>query len=80
MRVLLQIMKKKLKLDEISATKKERKKERKKEGNKQTNKVTNTCRIHQGLREHLTTAPGKTAVRMVLADTQKIIILHILLK
>ena len=76
MRVLLQIMKKKLKLDEISATKKERKKE----GNKQTNKVTNTCRIHQGLREHLTTAPGKTEVRMVLADTQKIIILHILLK
>ena len=44
MRLLLQIMKKKLKLDEISATKKEQKKD----GNKQTNKVTNTWRIHQG--------------------------------
>ena len=44
MRLLLQIMKKKLKLDEISAIKKERKKD----GNRQTNKVTNTWRIHQG--------------------------------
>ena len=37
-------MKIKLKLDEISAIKKERKKD----GNRQTNKVTNTCIIHQG--------------------------------
>ena len=44
MRLLLQLMKKKLKLDEISAIKKERKKD----GNRQTNKVTNTCMIHQG--------------------------------
>ena len=44
MRLLLQLMKKKLKLDEISAIKKERKKD----GNRQPNKVTNTCMIHQG--------------------------------
>ena len=44
MRLLQQIMKIKLKLDEISAIKKERKKD----GNRQTNKVTNTCMIHQG--------------------------------
>ena len=44
MRLLLQLMKKKLKLDEISAIKKERKKD----GNRQTNKVTNICMIHQG--------------------------------
>ena len=44
MRLLLQLMKKKLKLDEISAIKKERKKD----GNRQPNKVTNTCIIHQG--------------------------------
>ena len=44
MRLLLQLMKKKLKLDEISAIKKERKID----GNRQPNKVTNTCMIHQG--------------------------------
>ena len=68
MRLLLQLMKKKLKLDEISAIKKERKKD----GNRQPNKVTNTCMIHQGTKgTPYNTAPGKTALRMVLADIQK---------
>ena len=71
-----QIMKIKLKLDEISAIKKERKKD----GNRQTNKVKTLALYTKGLREHLTTAPGKTALRMVLAGIQKIIILNILLK
>ena len=52
--------------------------ERKTETNKQSNKTLGG--YIKGLREHLTTAPGKTAVRMVLAGIQKIIILYTLLK
>ena len=62
--------KKKLKLDEISATKKERKKDGNKQINKQTKEQTLGGCI-KGLREQLTTAPGKTAVRMVSAGIQK---------
>ena len=40
--------------------------ERKTETNKQSNK---TIGGYKGLREHLTTAPGKTALRMVLYCT-----------
>ena len=52
--------------------------ERKTETNKQSNKTLGG--YIKGLREHLTTAPGKTAFSMVLAGIQKIIILHTLLK
>ena len=77
MRLLQQIMKIKLKLDEISAIKKERKKD----GNRQTNKVTNTCIIHQGTKGtpyHRTWE--NCAQNGALAGIQKIIILNILLK
>ena len=81
MRLLLQIMKKK----SSNWTKFQllRKNERKTETNKLTNKQTKEQTLGgciKGLREQLTTAPGKTAVRMVLADIQKLKILHILLK
>ena len=77
MRLLQQLMKKKLKLDEISAIKKERKKD----GNRQTNKVTNTCMIHQGTKGtpyHRTWE--NCAQNGALVGIQKIIILNILLK
>ena len=45
------------------------KNERKTETNEQSNKTLGG--YIKGLREHLTTAPGKTVVRMVLAGIQK---------
>ena len=82
MRLLLQIMKKpkqtkKKQNNGISAIKKQREKD----GNKKIKQSNKTLGGYiKGLREHLTTAPGKTAVRMVLAGIQKLIILHTLLK